>query len=275
MYNDKLIQDPVGGLPRLLEIMRALRDPETGCPWDIEQDFASITPYTIEEAYEVADAIAREAWGELEGELGDLLLQVVYHAEMGSEQNLFDFNSIANAIANKMVRRHPHVFASESRDKTAEAQTRDWEKIKAAERGDTGPARTLDGIAANLPALTRAVKLQNRAARVGFDWPSTDQVIAKIAEEAAELNEAREELTQREVEEEFGDLLFVVANLARHLKLDPEATLRAANSKFTRRFEAIEDRLRAMGRNPQQSDLAEMDRLWDEVKLAERQQEAD
>lgn len=269
MTDDTLIHDPKGGLPRLLEIMRRLRDPETGCPWDIEQDFASIAPYTIEEAHEVADAITREAWDELEGELGDLLLQVVYHTQMGAERSLFDFASVADAISDKMIRRHPHVFGSESRDKSAEDQTRDWERIKAAERGETGPARTLDGVALGLPALSRALKLQNRAARVGFDWPSTDQVIAKIAEEAAELAEAKEKLTQAEVEEEFGDLLFVIANLARHLKLDPEQALRAANAKFTRRFNAVEDALAARGKTPSQSDLAEMDALWDEIKTRE------
>ena len=270
MYNEKLIRDPSGGLPRLLEIMRALRDPETGCPWDIAQDFASITPYTIEEAYEVADAIQRGAWDELEGELGDLLLQVVYHAEMGSEENLFDFNSITNAIADKMVRRHPHVFGNDSRDKSPEDQTRDWEKIKAAERGDTGPARTLDGVALGLPALTRALKLQNRAARVGFDWPSTAEVIDKIVEEAQELNEAQETMSQDAIEDEFGDLLFVITNLARHLKIDPEAALRRTNAKFTRRFEHIEDALASAGKSPAQSNLDEMDALWDAAKRAER-----
>ena len=270
MYNENLIHDPQGGLPRLLEIMRALRDPDTGCPWDIEQDFASITPYTIEEAYEVADAIQRGAWDELEGELGDLLLQVVYHAEMGSEKNLFDFNSIANAISDKMVRRHPHVFGDESRDKSPEDQTRDWEKIKAAERGDTGPARTLDGVAMGLPALTRALKLQNRAARVGFDWPSTTEVLDKIVEEAAELREAHATASPDAMEDEFGDLLFVITNLARHLKIDPEAALRRTNAKFTRRFEAIEDALSQKGKTPAQSSLEEMDALWDAAKRAER-----
>lgn len=270
MTDENLLRDPKGGLPRLLEIMRALRDPQTGCPWDIEQDFASITPFTIEEAYEVADAVQRQAWGELEGELGDLLLQVVYHAQMGAEQKLFDFNSIANAIADKMIRRHPHVFGDETRDKSAEEQTRDWEKIKAAERGDTGPARTLDGVALGLPALTRALKLQNRAARVGFDWPSTTQVLDKIVEEAAELREAHESASKDAMEDEFGDLLFVITNLARHLKIDPEAALRRTNAKFTRRFEDIEDALAKRGRTPAQSDLAEMDALWNAAKDREK-----
>lgn len=268
--SDKLVHDPEGGLPRLLEIMRRLRDPETGCPWDIEQDFASIAPYTIEEAYEVADAINRQAWDEMEGELGDLLLQTVYHAQMGAEAGLFSFDSIARAIADKMVARHPHVFGDESRDKSAAQQSADWEKIKAAERHDKAETRVLDGVALGLPALTRAVKLQNRAARVGFDWPSTDEVIDKIVEEARELTEARADLTQAEIEEEFGDLLFVVANLARHLKLDPEAALRAANQKFTLRFMQIEDELTKLGRRPSDSNLAEMDALWDAAKAREK-----
>ncbi len=271
MPDDPLIHDPDGGMPRLLEIMRRLRDPETGCPWDIEQDFATIAPYTIEEAYEVADAIARSDWAELEGELGDLLLQTVYHTQMGSEAGHFTFESVVKAISDKMVARHPHVFGDESRDKSAAQQTSDWEKIKAAERASKAQTRALDGVATGLPALTRAVKLQKRAARVGFDWPDTTHVIDKIVEEAAELVEARESLSQDEVTEEFGDLLFVVANLARHLDIDPEAALRAANAKFTRRFEAVEDALAAQGKSTAESDLAEMDALWDQVKLSEKQ----
>lgn len=268
--SDDLVHDPAGGMPRLLEIMRRLRDPDTGCPWDIEQDFASIAPYTIEEAYEVADAIERQAWDELQGELGDLLLQTVYHTQMGAEAGLFTFDSVANAIADKMVARHPHVFGDESRDKSAEQQTRDWEAIKAAERKARAAHGVLDDVAVGLPALTRAVKLQKRAARVGFDWPHIGQVVDKIAEEAGELAEARASLTQAEIEEEFGDLLFVVANLARHLNVDPETALRAANAKFTRRFRAIEAALAADGRTPEDSDLAEMDALWDAAKAAER-----
>ncbi|PUB12745.1 nucleoside triphosphate pyrophosphohydrolase [Yoonia sediminilitoris] len=266
-----LIHDPNGGMPRLLEIMRRLRDPQTGCPWDIEQDFDSIAPYTIEEAYEVADAIARSDWGELEGELGDLLLQTVYHTQMGSEAGHFTFDSVVKAISDKMVARHPHVFGDESRDKSAEQQVSDWERIKAAERAGKAQTRTLDGVATGLPALTRAVKLQKRAARVGFDWPDTSHVIDKIVEEAGELVEARDKLTQDEVTEEFGDLMFVVANLARHLDIDPEAALRATNAKFTRRFEAVEDALADIGKTPADSDLAEMDALWDAAKLAEKQ----
>ena len=265
--SNALVHDKMGGLPRLREIMARLRDPKTGCPWDLEQDFASIAPYTIEEAHEVADAIERGAWGELRGELGDLLFQSVYHAQMAEEAGHFDLDDVIAAISDKMIARHPHVFGHESRDKSAAQQTADWEARKAAERG---PARVLDGVALGLPGLTRAVKLQKRAARVGFDWPSTDEVIAKIAEEAAELNEARETLTPAEVAEEFGDLLFVMANLARHLEVDPEAALRAANAKFTRRFQRIEDWLSEQGRTPAQSDLAEMDALWNRAKAEEK-----
>ena len=268
--SDALIHNPDGGMPRLLAIMARLRDPVSGCPWDIAQDFASIAPYTIEEAHEVADAIARGAWGELEGELGDLLLQTVYHAQMGAEAGFFDFDSVIRGISDKMVARHPHVFGSESRDKTAEQQTADWEAIKAAERAGRAESRVLDGVAMGLPALTRALKLQERAARVGFDWPGTDEVVDKIVEEARELVEARETLTQDEIAEEFGDLMFVMTNLGRHLGLDPEAALRSANAKFARRFGRIEDWLAERGVTPSQSDLAEMDALWNRAKAEER-----
>ena len=264
------IHDVPAGLPRLREIMRRLRDPDAGCPWDIEQTFASIAPYTIEEAYEVDDAIQRGAWDELEGELGDLLLQVVFHGQMAEEEGLFDFDRVAETVAQKMIFRHPHIFGDESRDKSAAQQTVDWEKIKAAERAAKKETRVLDGVAMGLPALMRAVKLQKRAARVGFDWPQTGEVVDKIAEEAAELVEARDELTQAEVAEEYGDLMFVMANLGRHLGVDPEEALRAANAKFTRRFNAIEDALTAQGRSPADSDLAEMDALWDAAKAAEK-----
>ena len=267
---DTLIHDQDAGIERLLEIMRRLRDPKNGCPWDIEQTFDTIAPYTIEEAYEVADAIERKDWPELEGELGDLLLQTVYHTAMGEEDGKFSFQSVVRAISNKMVARHPHVFGDESRDKSAEQQTRDWEAIKAAERAGKKQSGALDGVAVGLPSLLRAYKLQNRAARVGFDWPSTDQVIDKIQEEAAELVEARDELTHEEMTEEFGDLMFVMANLARHLKIEPEEALRAANVKFTRRFEGVEVKLAEIGKTPAQSDLAEMDALWDAVKVDER-----
>lgn len=259
-------QRSIAEVTRLLEIMARLRDPDQGCPWDIAQDFASIAPYTIEEAYEVADAIARSAWDELPSELGDLLLQVVFHAQMASEAGLFDFADVAGKIADKMIARHPHVFGDESRDKSAAQQTADWEKIKAQERG----GRTLDGVALGLPALTRAVKLQKRAARVGFDWPDMSQVLDKMREEMTELVEARDHLTEIEVTEEFGDLMFVMANLARHMNIDPEAALRATNAKFTRRFGRIEDFLSEIGKTPAQSDLTEMDALWTRAKLEER-----
>ncbi|MBK5932808.1 ATP diphosphatase [Rhodovulum imhoffii] len=268
--SDTLVHDPQGGLPRLLEIMRRLRDPQTGCPWDIEQDFASIAPYTIEEAYEVADAIEREDWDDLEAELGDQLLQTVYHTQMGTEAGLFTFDSVANRISDKMIARHPHVFGNDPRGKSAEQQTRDWETIKAAERAAKAARGTLDDVALALPALTRAVKLQKRAARVGFDWPEIGQVVDKIAEEARELTEARDRLGRTEIEEEFGDLLFVIANLARHLKLDPEEALRAANAKFTRRFAGVEARLREMGKRPEESSLEEMDALWNAEKAREK-----
>lgn len=258
------------GIDRLLAIMAALRDPASGCPWDIEQTFATIAPYTLEEAFEVADAIERQAWGELKGELGDLLFQTVYHSRMAAEAGHFTFADVVDAISDKMIARHPHVFGDASPDKTAEQQTKDWEAQKARERGTQ---RTLDGIAMSLPALTRALKLQNRAARVGFDWPSTGEVLDKLVEEAREVAEARDTLTHEALTEEIGDLLFVMANLARHLKVDPEAALRAANQKFTRRFARIEDLLADAGKRPADSDLAEMDALWNRAKAEEQGRE--
>ncbi len=263
-------RDPAAEMTRLLGIMAALRDPDTGCPWDVEQTFATIAPYTIEEAHEVEDAIQREAWDELPGELGDLLLQVVFQAQIAREAGMFNFADCAAAISDKLIFRHPHVFGDESRDKTAEQQVADWEAIKAVERAGKAERGTLDGVAMGLPALTRAVKLQNRAARVGFDWPGPGDVLAKITEETVELVEARDILGPEAMEEEFGDLLFVMANLARHLRIDPELALRRANAKFTRRFASIEAALAAEGRRPEDSDLAEMDRLWDAAKVAER-----
>ena len=263
--DDALIHDPDGGLPRLAAIMAALRAPEGGCPWDLEQDFDSIAPYTIEEAYEVADAIARRDWAGLKGELGDLLFQSVYHARMAAEAGHFTLDDVLRAISDKMVARHPHVFGTDHRPDAA-AQTRAWEAQKAAERAARAQGGVLDDVALALPALTRAVKLQNRAARVGFDWPEVGQVVDKIAEEARELTQA----PAAERFEEYGDLLFVMANLARHLDIDPEAALRAANAKFTRRFAHIEARLAERGKRPQDSDLAEMDALWTEAKRAER-----
>ena len=265
----ELIHDPEAGIARRLAIMRRLRDPETGCPWDIAQDFASIAPYTIEEAYEVADAIEREAWEELKGELGDLLFQSVFHAQMAEEAGHFTFQDVVRAMADKMVARHPHVFGDDSRDKSAAQQARDWEAIKAAERADRAQRGALEGVAANLPALLRAWKLQKRAARVGFDWPDAARVLDKIVEEAQELAAARAAKRPDEIAAEFGDLLFAMVNLARHLGVEPETALRRANAKFVRRFEAVERKLAARGMSPEESDLAQMDALWDEVKAEE------
>ena len=269
-YDEKLVNDPKGGMPRLIEVMRALRDPDIGCPWDIEQDFASIAPYTIEEAYEVADAIERQDWQDLKAELGDLLLQTVYHTQMASEEKLFDFDDVANAISDKMVARHPHVFGDESREKSADQQTADWEAIKAAERAEKAKQGTLDDVALALPALMRAIKLQKRAARVGFDWPEIDQVLEKMLEEAHELNDAKSNLSQADIEEEFGDLLFVMVNFGRHLKIDAEEALRSANAKFTRRFKHIEQSLAERGKTPEQSTLEEMDALWVAAKVIDK-----
>ncbi len=269
MPDDPIFHIPPG-MEQLLEVMRRLRDPDTGCPWDIEQTFQTIAPYTIEEAYEVADAIEREAWDELKGELGDLLLQTVYHTSISADAGLFDFHDVAAGIAQKMIDRHPHVFGDESRDKSAEDQIRDWETIKAKERAAKAQKGALDGVAVGLPALLRAVKLQKRAARVGFDWPQTEQVLDKLLEETRELVEARDTMGPEEVQDEMGDLLFVMANVARHLNVDPEAALRGTNAKFTRRFEAIEARLAEIGKRPEDSTLAEMDALWDAVKAEEK-----
>jgi len=265
MADDPLIHDPAGGLPRLAAIMARLRAPQGGCPWDLEQDFDSIAPYTIEEAYEVADAIARRDWDGLRGELGDLMFQSVYHAQMAAEAGHFTLDDVLRGIADKMVARHPHVFGDD-RIASAAAQTEAWEARKARERAARALTGVLDDVPVGHAALTRAVKLQNRAARVGFDWPHVGHVVEEIAEEARELTEAAPE----DRFEEYGDLLFVMANLARHLDIDPEAALRAANDKFTRRFRAIEAALAVEGRRPQDSDLAEMDALWDAAKRAEK-----
>jgi MazG family protein len=270
----------------LLAVMAQLRTPGSGCPWDLQQTFRTIAPYTIEEAYEVADAIEKGDRAALKDELGDLLLQVVYHARMAEEEGAFDFGAVAAAITDKMVRRHPHVFGSEA-ERAAGARPGFWERIKSEERqqlappssGEAGraPNSLLDDVPVALPALTRALKLQDRAARAGFDWPSLAPVLDKLKEELGELEQAAAAETRdgepgqpSKVEEELGDLMFVVANLARHLGIDPEAALRAANQKFTRRFRRIEALLAAEGRTPAQSSLAEMDRLWDQAKTEER-----
>ena len=265
---------PSSGVNRLLAVMARLRGPG-GCPWDAEQTFATIAPYTVEEAYEVADAIQRGDLADLKEELGDLLLQVVFHSRMADEQGAFDFDAVAHGVADKMVRRHPHVFARHAVEgvafRDAAAQTDAWEVQKAAERAAKGAGRSgvLDDVPIGLPGLTRAVKLTKRAARVGFDWPDVAQVFDKLREETAEL-EAELPLADPELlKGELGDLLFVVANLARKLGVDPEDAVRSANAKFTRRFGSIEAALAAEGRTPEQSDLAEMDALWDAAKAAE------
>ena len=255
---------------RLLQIMARLRDPKTGCPWDIEQTFATIAPYTVEEAYEVADAIQRGDMEHLKEELGDLLLQVVYHARMAEEAGAFDFAAVAQGIGDKMVRRHPHVFGADE-VRSAADQTDRWEAIKAAERAAKGQADSaLDGVPIGMPALTRAAKLTRRAARVGFDWPDISQVTAKLREELEELQDELDSGDTDKAREELGDLLFVCANLARKLDADPEQVLADANAKFMRRFKYIEARLSEQGRAPTDSDLAEMDALWDQAKTHER-----
>jgi MazG family protein len=266
-------------LDDLLAVMARLRDPETGCPWDVKQSFATIAPYTIEEAYEVADAIARDDMDGLKDELGDLLLQVVYHAQMASENQHFGFGDVVDAITRKMIRRHPHVFEDASRRE--EFMSTDlWDRIKAEEKAaighDVGAKGILDDVPVGLPGLTRAVKLQKRMAKVGFDWPSLAPVLAKVDEELGEFKTAiaegggQQSKSKARVAEEFGDLLFVMANVARHLGIDPEAALRTANAKVVWRFEAIEAALAAQGRTPKDSTLEEMDALWDEAKASER-----
>ena len=263
------------GIARLLEVMARLRTPAKGCPWDLEQSYETIVPYTIEEAYEVADAIEREDFGALKAELGDLLFQVVFYAQMAKEDGRFDFNSVAHVSADKMERRHPHVFGTAKID-TAAAQTVAWEAQKARERAQIGvteakPVSVLDDVAKALPALTRAEKLQKRAAREGFDWPDTVLVLAKIQEEIAELqHEITVKAPQERLLDELGDLLFACANLARKLNVDPETALRSTNAKFERRFRRIEDWLAEAGKTPGQSTLDEMDALWNRAKAEER-----
>ncbi len=256
-------------LRRLLDVMAALRDPAQGCPWDREQSFATIAPYTIEEAYEVADAIARQDFAALPDELGDLLFQVVYHARMAEEAGRFAFADVAAAIADKMVRRHPHVFG-DAAARSAAAQTVAWEAEKGRERAARAETGTLAGIPPALPALTRAEKLTARAARVGFDWPDAAAVLDKLEEEAAELRAELPAAERARLADEVGDLLFVLANLARKLALDPEECLRAANAKFARRFGAVEAALARDGRTPADATLDEMEAEWQAAKAAER-----
>ncbi len=255
-------------LSRLLTVMAALRDPQGGCPWDVQQNFATIAPYTIEEAYEVADAVSREDFAALPDELGDLLFQVVYHARMAEEAGRFDFGDVARAIADKMVRRHPHVFG-DAAARTASAQMAAWEAGKQAERLSRRETGALAGVVVGLPALTRAAKITARAARVGFDWPDAAAVLDKLDEEVAELRAELPGGDADRIEDELGDLLFVVANLARKLSLDPEAALRRATDKFTRRFQAVEATLAQEGKTPGEVDLATMEAAWVAVKRAE------
>ena len=267
------------GIDRLLEVMARLRDPEGGCPWDLEQSFETIAPYTIEEAYEVAEAIRQGDMPALRDELGDLLLQVVFHAQMAREAGSFDFDAVARGIAEKMIRRHPNVFGDDDSDArtSAPAQMQAWEVQKAAEREARARAEgrtpsALEGVALALPALQRAEKLQKRAAQVGFDWPAPEPVFDKVDEEVAELREAASSANSADstVAGELGDLLFACVNLARHLGVDPEAALRAANAKFTARFRHVEAALAASGRRADEVGLTELDRLWEEAKRAER-----
>ncbi len=266
---------PSRDIARLIEIMAALRAPATGCPWDLAQNFRTIAPFTLEEAYEVADAIERGDLEDLREELGDLLLQVAYHARMAQEQNAFDFGDVVEAITAKLIRRHPHVFADEQ-GHTAEAVKRLWERIKAEESQQKpgqkaeGAQGALDGVPVGLPALTRAVKLQQKAGKVGFDWNDPRAVLAKIREETDEIEAALDAGATDEATAEVGDLLFAVVNLARHLAADPESILRGTNRKFERRFAAIEQALAARGKTPGEATLAEMDVLWDAAKAAER-----
>jgi len=267
---------PSRDIARLIEIMAALRTPGSGCPWDLEQTFRSIAPYTVEEAYEVADAIEHGTLTELKDELGDLLLQVVFHARMAEEQGAFAFPDVVEAITAKMVRRHPHVFADADGKTTALAKGM-WERIKAEEKAEAAAAGgrlpqtgALAGVPVALPALTRALKLQDKAGRVGFDWNDPRAVLAKIREEADEIEAELDRSDSAKAGAEVGDLFFAVVNLARHLDADPEGVLRATNAKFERRFAAIERALAAQGRTPQDATLAEMDALWDAAKAAER-----
>ncbi len=268
--DDTALGDP-RQIATLIRLMARLRDPDGGCPWDLEQDFSTIAPYTVEEAYEVADAIARDDLADLKDELGDLLFQVAFHSRLAEEQKAFAFEDVVAAIVTKMLRRHPHVFGAEDDRSHTGIRTR-WEDIKAAEKAEkqAKPKSLLDDVPVALPALSRATKLQKRAARVGFDWPDTDQVFDKLSEETEELRQAIASGDGANQFEELGDLLFVYANLGRHLGLDPEAALQAANEKFRRRFQHIEAKLADDGRRPDQSDLAEMDALWDDAKAAEK-----
>ena len=269
---------PSRDIARLIEIMAALRTPGSGCPWDLEQSFQTIAPYTIEEAYEVADAISRGDLDDLKDELGDLLLQVVFHARMAEEQGSFAFGDVVQAITEKLIRRHPHVFGSKGGMSTGEVNAQ-WDEIKAEEKAArakagkgpaAGRAGALSGVSSGLPALARALKLQQKASQVGFDWNSAQAVIDKIREETDEIEAELGHGDAEKLKGEVGDLLFVVVNLARHLGVDPETALRTCNLKVERRFAAIEEGLAAAGKTPEQATLAEMDALWNAAKEKEK-----
>ena len=261
----------VNPINQLLEIMASLRHPETGCPWDIKQTFETIVPYTLEEAYEVADSIERGQMDELKDELGDLMFQVVFYSQLAKEQKLFEFDDVIKAINNKLVRRHPHVFAGEQYE-NEKTLNEAWEKSKALERdekAETKQASILEGVAKALPALKRSQKLQKRAAREGFDWPTIEPVFEKIEEEIQEVKQAMQEKDRQAVFEEVGDLLFACVNLARHLKVDAEESLRYGNSKFEKRFSYIEEKLSSEAKTFQQCDLEELESYWQEAKSKE------
>ncbi|KQT45062.1 nucleoside triphosphate hydrolase [Devosia sp. Leaf420] len=267
---------PSRDIARLIEIMAALRDPVSGCPWDLEQDFSTIRNYTIEEAYEVADAIERQDFDDLREELGDLLLQPIFHAQMAKEAGHFDIGDVIYAITEKLIRRHPHVFGDQTADSAAGAQI-SWESVKAAEkkakaaRQAAKSSSAIDDVPQVLPALTRAEKLTKKAAKVGFDWPDFDSVMAKVREELAEVEEAKAAADQHAVHEEIGDLLFAISNLARHAGVDPEAALRDANAKFTRRFHYVEARCREDGIAAPDAGLERLDAYWNEIRAADKQ----
>lgn len=256
-------ETPAEPINRLLAIMARLRDPATGCPWDLQQSYSSIVPYTLEEAYEVADAIAREDFAELKDELGDLLFQVVFYAQIAKEEGRFQFADCVTAICEKLERRHPHIFGDLTA-KDADMVLKNWEALKSAERQQVGQHSVLDNIPQAMPALSRAYKLQKRCANVGFDWPDVAGCWDKVKEEILEVEQTA--AASPELAEELGDLMFALVNVVRKHKLDPEAVLRAANSKFEQRFRRVEQALTAMGKTPAQSDLAEMDALWQQVK---------
>jgi ATP diphosphatase len=274
----QLVQ-PGRDLSRLIEIMAALREPETGCPWDIEQDFKSISHYTVEEAYEVADAIEREDYVDLCEELGDLILQPVYHAQMAAEAGYFDIGDVIEAITKKLIRRHPHVFETGDAD-NANAVKKRWDEIKAEERAEKAakkgevtdkPLSILDNIPLPLPALSRAEKLDRRAASVGFDWPDAQSVLAKCREELDEIEKAISAGNKSDIQEEIGDALFALSSLSRHLGIEPEAALKDANAKFTRRFHYVEDRCRQTGLAPEKAGMKQLDAFWNEIRQAEKQ----